>query len=196
MMNYLAHAFLSFGNPSILTGNIISDFIKGRRIYSYNDDILKGIRLHRAIDDFTDHHSSTKAIKKYFSPHYGLYASVFTDIAYDYFIANDKKVFENIESLEKFSLICYDQLDQNYIYFPEEFKRVYASMKQHNWLYNYHLVSGIEFSFRGIDSRAKYMSDYTTAFEIFLKHKEQLQKYYNPFFSEIRLFAKLTLQQL
>ena len=30
-MNYLAHAYLSFGDPGILTGNMISDFVKGKR---------------------------------------------------------------------------------------------------------------------------------------------------------------------
>ena len=30
-MNYLAHAYLSFGDPDILAGNMISDFVKGKK---------------------------------------------------------------------------------------------------------------------------------------------------------------------
>ena len=30
-VNYLAHAYLSFGDPEILTGNLISDFVKGKK---------------------------------------------------------------------------------------------------------------------------------------------------------------------
>jgi acyl carrier protein phosphodiesterase len=30
-MNYLAHAYLSFGEPDILAGNMISDFVKGKK---------------------------------------------------------------------------------------------------------------------------------------------------------------------
>lgn len=30
-MNYLAHAFLSFNHQPILTGNMISDFVKGKQ---------------------------------------------------------------------------------------------------------------------------------------------------------------------
>ena len=30
-MNYLAHAYLSFGDPDVLTGNMISDFVKGKK---------------------------------------------------------------------------------------------------------------------------------------------------------------------
>jgi hypothetical protein len=29
-MNYLAHAYLSFNEPDILVGNLISDFVKGK----------------------------------------------------------------------------------------------------------------------------------------------------------------------
>lgn len=30
-MNYLAHAYLSFDEPEILVGNMISDFVKGKK---------------------------------------------------------------------------------------------------------------------------------------------------------------------
>ena len=55
-MNYLAHAFLSFRNPQILVGNMISDFVKGKKKEDYPDLIKKGIMLLRAIDNFTDLH--------------------------------------------------------------------------------------------------------------------------------------------
>jgi acyl carrier protein phosphodiesterase len=40
-MNYLAHAYLSFNEPGILTGNMISDFVKGKRKYDYSEIIQK-----------------------------------------------------------------------------------------------------------------------------------------------------------
>jgi len=59
-MNYLAHAYLSFGNQDILTGNMISDFVKGKTKFDYPLTIQKGIYLHRQIDSFTDSHILTK----------------------------------------------------------------------------------------------------------------------------------------
>ncbi|MFY7899136.1 MAG: ACP phosphodiesterase, partial [Chitinophagaceae bacterium] len=32
-MNFLAHAYLSFQQPSLLIGNMISDFVKGKKQY-------------------------------------------------------------------------------------------------------------------------------------------------------------------
>lgn len=65
-MNYLAHAYFSFDHPQILTGNMISDFVKGRKQYDYPESIQQGIRLHRAIDAFTDEHPVTRELKKSF----------------------------------------------------------------------------------------------------------------------------------
>ena len=59
-MNYLAHAYRSFHLPDILVGNMISDFVKGKKKYEYSEGILKGIDLHRSIDTFTDEHEATK----------------------------------------------------------------------------------------------------------------------------------------
>ncbi|MFM7357424.1 MAG: hypothetical protein ACKO1T_02505 [Sediminibacterium sp.] len=42
-MNFLAHAVLSMNDPEILTGNMISDHVKGRKQYDFSPDIQKGI---------------------------------------------------------------------------------------------------------------------------------------------------------
>ncbi len=34
-MNYLAHAYLSFNDPDVLAGNMISDFVKGKKKFDY-----------------------------------------------------------------------------------------------------------------------------------------------------------------
>ena len=65
-MNYLAHAYLSFNKPGILAGNMISDFVKGKRKYDYPEEIQHGIAVHREIDRFTDAHSITKEAKEIF----------------------------------------------------------------------------------------------------------------------------------
>jgi len=67
VMNYLAHAYLSFNVPSILVGNMISDFVKGSSKLGYPVSIQKGIMLHRDIDAFTDTHPATAKAKDFSS---------------------------------------------------------------------------------------------------------------------------------
>ena len=102
-MNLLAHAWLSFNQPDILVGNMISDYVKGKSKEAYPAEIQRGIMLHRAIDTFTDVHPSTIAAKQFFRPQYRLYAGAFVDVVYDHFLANDLLEFEDPASLNEFA---------------------------------------------------------------------------------------------
>ncbi len=101
-MNYLAHAYLSFGDSNVLVGNMISDFIKGKKQYDYPLAIQHGIQLHRAIDSFTDAHPATKNIAAIFKPRYRLYGGAFADIVYDHYLANDTVIFPSPAALMDF----------------------------------------------------------------------------------------------
>src|SRR4051812_28013653 len=134
-MNYLAHAFLSFEKKDLVIGNMISDFVKGRKKYDYRKGVQDGIALHRAIDEFTDNHIITKKTKLIFKPAVGAYAGAFLDIAYDHFLATDKRHFPG-DSLSAFSQFIYNTLTKEKEY-PEKFTRILPYMIEHNWLFNY-----------------------------------------------------------
>ena len=93
-MNYLAHAYLSFGDPDILAGNMISDFVKGKKKFEYPDRVQMGITLHRKIDEYTDAHPATHQAIKFLKDAAGPYAGAFVDIVYDHFLANAFYAFE------------------------------------------------------------------------------------------------------
>ena len=195
-MNYLAHAYLSFNLPEILIGNMISDFVKGKNQYCYSPSIQKGIQLHRAIDQFTDTHAYIKGMKKLFIPFYGLYAGVFTDVVCDYFLANDKKEFASAENLHSFTLHTYQQIENEPEILPQSFQTVFSNMKHYNWLYNYQFEWAIQKSFLGIAARAKYLTEVSTAFEIFKDNIEVMRPYYNDFFPLLKDHAAETLKRL
>lgn len=194
-MNYLAHAYLSFNQPAILVGNLISDFVKGKQQFDFPGPVHKGIVLHRAIDAFTDVHPATHAAKTVFSDAYRLYSAAFTDVAYDHFLANDEQQFSE-RSLYAFSQEVYSMLDEFIPVFPDKFRRMYPYMKKENWLYNYRLHKGIENSFKGLAYRAKYISESDTAFALFNEHYNKLQQCYAEFFPAVKEFALATLHDL
>lgn len=188
-MNYLAHAYLSFGEPEILAGNIFSDFIKGKKRYNFPQRIQEGIALHRAIDEYTDQHSATAAAKEFFRPIYRLYASPITDIIYDHFLANDATVFPG-DTLRTFAANTYTQLKQFENVFPENFGTVFYYMQLHDWLYNYRLNQGIFRSLEGLVRRATYINDARPAQELFVQHYDALRECYDSFFPDVRELAK------
>jgi acyl carrier protein phosphodiesterase len=187
-MNYLAHAYLSFGHKEILVGNMISDYVKGKNKFSYPENIQKGIALHRAIDTFTDNHDATKKAKEIFRPYYRLYSGAFTDVVYDHFLAIDANEFSK-DRLANFSKEVYDTLDLFANYFPEKFARMFPYMRSQNWLFNYRNIEGTELSFGGLVRRARYLEESKTAAVLFEKNYDALQACYQSFFPDLKIFA-------
>ncbi|HTS45453.1 MAG TPA: ACP phosphodiesterase [Puia sp.] len=193
-MNYLAHAYLSFRQPEILVGNLISDFVKGKKKEEYPELIRKGIQLHRLIDQYTDNHEATMRAKAFFRPACGLYAGAFIDIVYDHFLANDTKEFPQ-HSLAEFSQYTYQQMQPFEAVFPEKFSRMFYYMKLQDWLFNYQFRKGVQNSFAGLVRRAKYLNHYQPAFEAFETNYAALNDCYQVFFPDIRDYAYQQLIQ-
>lgn len=194
-MNYLAHALLSFNEPQILAGNMISDFVKGRQKFEYPVTIQKGIQFHRDIDAFTDTHQATAKAKEFFRPHYRLYSGPIVDILYDYFLANDENEFTNA-SLYAFTKTVYEDLDKQEHCLHPGFASLLPYMKRDNWLYNYRTKQGMQKSLGGLVRRAAYLTESDTAFYLFNQHEHALKECYQQFFPAVKLMAKARLAEL
>lgn len=187
-MNYLAHAYLSFGDEPILVGNMISDFVKGKKKLDYPAGVQIGIMLHRSIDSFTDEHAATREAKQFFKSAVGLYSGAFTDVVYDHFLALDNASWQAI-SLEAFSQHVYEMLNKHQGLLPERFLRMLSYMRSQNWLYNYQFKWGIERSFEGVTRRALYLNNSRPAYEAFEKNYESLQTLSEEFLHDVKKFA-------
>jgi acyl carrier protein phosphodiesterase len=195
-MNLLAHAFLSFNQPEIMVGNMISDYVKGKNKFNYPATIQMGISLHRLIDEFTDNHPVTNQAKQYFRPAYRLYSGAFIDIVYDHFLANDITQFLNKDTLQAFAQQTYSQLTVFENLLPVNFKLMLPFMKMHDWLYNYQFREGIHRSFAGMVRRAKYLTECEIAFGIFERNYDELKQCYADFFPDLKDYAFDRLQAL
>lgn len=194
-MNYLAHAYLSFDKPGILVGNMISDFVKGKKQYDYPLPVQLGIRLHRAIDNYTDQHNATREAKRFFKPSVGLYAGAFVDVVYDHFLANDENELPAAD-LKTFAQSVYTQLQEYKELFPERFAWMFSYMSGQDWLYGYRFNRGIENSFNGLARRAKYLTGAGHAFAAFEEQYAALQQLYEDFFPDVKNFALTELNTL
>lgn len=195
-MNFLAHAYLSFNQPGILTGNMISDFVKGKKKFDYSLSIQKGIELHRKIDRFTDEHEATREAKRVFSPAYRLYSGAFTDVVFDHFLAIDSNEFADEKALFNFSQQVYLLLEEDTVNFPEPFSRMFPYMRDQNWLYNYRTKQGIDKSLNGVVRRAAYLTESNTAFYLFEQYYQLLQACYRQLWAALKPFAVNQLAEL
>lgn len=188
-MNFLAHAFLSFGNSDILVGNMIADMVKGKQINDYPLSIQRGIHIHRQIDAFTDNHPATQYAANYLRPSVGKYAGAFLDVAYDHCLALDKQ-YEPKEGWNSFSQKSYKQIESYADILPSKFCSMFMYMRNEDWLYNYRYDWLIEKSFYRLKQRASYLQEEAPVFENFKAHYKEIDDSFKIFFPELLAYVK------
>jgi len=172
-----------------LVGNLISDFVKGKKKFDYSLPIQNGIGLHRLIDNYTDTHEATKEAKEILRPDYRLYSGAFVDIVYDHFLAMDETEFTDL-SLAHFSQQVYATIDSYNKWLPERFAMIFPYMKRHDWLFNYRSFRGIKNSFEGLVRRSAYLNESETAFKLFQEHYQLFHKCYRHFWATVKPYAR------
>jgi acyl carrier protein phosphodiesterase len=194
-MNFLAHAYLSFGQEEILVGNFAADFIKGKEFARYQGNVKIGILLHREIDSFTDSHPLVRAGQSYLRPKFRHYSTVITDIFFDYFLGKNWEHF-SATPLELFVNQTYEVLDQYQNELPDRFVEMFYWMKSQNWLYQYRTLSGIQKSLNGLSRRTTFDSKMDEAPAILLEKEAEFEVIFFAFFKELENFARQKLIEL
>lgn len=161
----------------------------------FSGNILNGIILHRAIDDFTDHHPATKRAMEIFRPYYRLYSAPIMDILFDHFLANDQNSFNEV-SLKEFTQNTYRHLEISSVHLPARFLQMFTYMKTEDWLYNYKYVEGMRKSLYGLVRRASFLKESDTAYNLFLQNHSYLNECYQEFGPDVKQFAKQKFEEL
>lgn len=194
-MNFLAHAYLSFGQDEILIGNFIGDFVKGKMVGNYRAGIRQGIRLHREIDTYTDTHPLVKASQSYLRPTFGHYSTVITDIFFDYFLGKFWDTFSQ-KPLELFVEETYQTISNHEHDLPEAFKEMFFWMKSQNWLLNYRTIEGVQKSLTGLSRRARFDSKMEQATDFLLEKEDEFQLIFFAFFKDLETFTQEKLKEI
>ncbi len=187
-MNFLAHLYLSGSDVNIRLGNFIGDYVKGSNLDAYPLSVQKGIRLHRAIDRFTDTHTATHVCLELLRPGYGKYAGVVVDMLFDHVLAREWEKYSKKE-LKSFTRKFYLQMLQNYTLLPERPKRFLPFMIQSNRLYSYRTLAGVKRAIE-IMSSVTSLPDKSEYFvEVLTSSYPQISDQFHILFPEICLFV-------
>ena len=189
-MNFLAHAYLSGDNKKILLGNFIGDFIKGRQaLNEFEPEIIRGVELHRAIDEYTDAHPVVHQSKNRLRQGYRHYAGVIVDVFYDHFLATHWRRFHQ-QPLAEFVSKTYATLEGFSPVLPLRFKQMFPYMIRGNWLVSYSEIHGIHRALAGMASRTPYESKMEHASEDLRDHYGKFQDEFERFFPDLKVFAE------
>ncbi len=193
-MNFLAHIYLSGDDEEIMIGNFIGDFVKGQSWRAFDEQIQKGIRLHRAIDEYTDSHAIVIRSKEKLRPKYRHYSPVIVDVFYDHFLSKLWSHYHETPLLE-FTKRFYRMTERYENLIPERARHMLHVMKKDNWLYHYQYVKGIERTLNGMSRRTPYDSHMEMASKNLEQDYESFKEDFESFFPELINYSKAFLSE-
>ncbi|WP_375578603.1 ACP phosphodiesterase [Marivirga tractuosa] len=194
-MNFLAHIYLSGESDELKIGNFIGDFVKASDMEHYSEVINRGIRMHWAIDEFTDQHSVVQQSKDRLRPKYGHYAGVIVDIYYDHFLARNWKDYHT-EDLRPYVDKQYKMLENHKSILPRKVVHMLPYMIKHDWLYNYQYFEGIERVMQGMANRSNFNSKMDESVVELKKYHKEFEKEFQEFFPELKAFCEAFKQKI
>lgn len=193
-MNFLAHLYLSGNNPKIMIGNFMGDFVKGRAyLNQYDSEIIKGIDLHRSIDEFTDSHAIVTQSKNRLRPKYRHYSGVITDVFYDHFLAANWNQFHPLP-LAQFAQQAYQTIQSSDTELPAELNHMMPYMVNGNWLLNYSNLEGIHRALSGMARRTPYESKMEESVTDLREDYDAFKNEFMEFFPLLEAYCKSILE--
>ncbi|WP_375444440.1 ACP phosphodiesterase [uncultured Fibrella sp.] len=197
-MNILAHAWLSGRNDDYLIGNFIGDFIKGDPTaprHSLQPLEVDGIRIHRAIDAFTDAHSEVQAVRTLLYPRCHKYAGVAVDVFFDHFLATQFKEVTG-DNLDEFVGYVYQLLRTRADRLPPRAARMAHYMMEQDWLRHYKTTAGIDRALLGLSRRTQFPSGLDTAVEDLVIHYDTINLHFLRFWPQLMAHIRQTIAEL
>ena len=99
-MNFLAHFHLAWPDHRLIAGGLEGDYCKGPLRGQLDPGIERGVRLHRAIDAYTDSHYIVEELRRQFPQSIRRYAGILIDISFDHYLTAHWSQYSNMPLIE------------------------------------------------------------------------------------------------
>lgn len=188
-MNFLAHLFLSCDEEPILVGNFLADFIRNRDLPQFPSSVVRGIRLHRKIDTYTDNHPIVRRAARGLYASHGKYAPVIIDVFYDYFLAKNWRLYTE-QPLTDFTTYIYTVLRNHLHLMPAGLQERTRHMIADDWLMSYTTYKGLERTFHRMQRRVSRPALLEGAVETLRAQEEDMERAFNLFFPDVIAYVR------
>jgi acyl carrier protein phosphodiesterase len=153
-MNYLAHLYLADGPPGWLVGALLGDFYKGDPS-RLPDELAQGVRLHRMIDAYTDHHPVVGRTIHRLAGRWGRFAGIVVDVLYDHVLAQHWSRYHRREGLRQFADRAYDVLAAHQDAMPKPLAETIVRLRHEDRLMSYASETGIQATLAFVADRVR-----------------------------------------
>lgn len=176
---------------------MIADFTRGRLenlARFYTPGIVRGIALHRSIDQYTDFHSCTLASKQRFSKQRRRYAGIIIDILYDHFLSRHWACYTTVERKE-FIAESYRLMSENHARMPQRMQHICTLMAEQDWLGGYFHLEQVGFAYDRLAIRLRQPNNLAGSIKEVRQLYPLLERDFKVFFPQITDHATAAVRQ-
>ncbi|MFC5436669.1 ACP phosphodiesterase [Rhodanobacter umsongensis] len=189
-MNHLAHALLAGDDEQLQLGGMLGDFLHGRaETILLPRPVIDGIRLHRAIDVYTDGHPEVLAAKALLPPPYRRYAGILLDMWFDHCLAREFSRWA-AGPLDDYSAALRALLHRQDALLPPALRRFRGYMDAHDLPAGYADRTTLGKALTGIGQRLSRANPLDVALPVLAQRDALLQPHFEAFFPRLKEFAQ------
>ena len=189
-MNYFAHLVLSQPTVESTVGNLLGDFASGVDQSTLSPAVLAGLKNHRAVDRFTDNHSSVVALKQCFSAERRRFAGIALDVYFDHLLMTHWHKFDT-RSVNEVIAEFYKRMQRGQLMMPgSEMRRVTSSMVTNDWFGSYQDIDSIAEALDRIAMRIRFPNQFGNAIEDLRRHEDVILEVFDKFFPQLKLHVE------
>lgn len=196
-MNFLGHAYIARNHPELIAGNFAGDSYKGRLDnFDLPKNIIDGVKLHRYIDDNTDHSVLILEAGHIFQDN-GIkkIAYIATDLLLDHYLAREWIKFSS-KDYELFIQAVYKFTEKYLDLLKPDFQGLFANLKEYGWFFDYPTENGMRLILEQFSNRIRFQNELPRCMDIYLEHQAQFDHLFSTFLIDINMRSVEFIEQL
>jgi acyl carrier protein phosphodiesterase len=194
-VNFLAHFHLAWPDEGLIAGGLEGDYFKGVLRGQLPAHVERGIKLHRAIDAYTDGHPLILQLRRELPPRLRRYAGILIDLCFDHYLSLHWTRFSSV-SLPDFSATVYRILDAQESALSDDARRMTARLIEYDVLNLYQEWDTVTATAARIGQRFRRDNPFLDLECELSPSKDTLERTFLDFYPQLEAFCRKTIVQL
>lgn len=194
-LNHLAHATLAGPSSVDIAANLMGDFVRGRLEHRFPPRLEAGLRLHRAVDAFSDGHAVHRRSRRRLEPPFRRFGGILVDMYFDHFLARH---FETLRGrpLTAFTREVYEALEEHRDWLPPRLRALLPHWRRDDLLAGYADMEVLERALAGLSRRPSRENPLAEGTDPLRAQYRAFEADFLAFFPEAQAFATAERRRL
>lgn len=188
-MNFLAHFHLAWPDDGLVAGGLLGDYYKGPLRGDLSPSLERGVRLHRAIDAYTDSHPVLAQLRRELPAELRRYAGILIDLSFDHYLSRHWARYSDID-LPEFNSRVYRTLVAHESQLSEGARRMLAGLLQHDILNLYTRWDTVPATAARIGTRFKRHNPFLQVDQKLAPLRDTIEQAFLEFYPQLQGFSR------